>query len=587
MARIYLSSTYEDLKDHRAAIVRLLRRLNDVQVRTMEDYVASDERPADKCIADARASDVYVGLFAWRYGFVPTTDNPNHLSITELEYRAAKEAGKQCLIFLLSEEDDVPWVRKYMDEVTKDNEAGARIRKLREELKLDKTVSFFKSADELAGLVSAAVQSWQPKPAPKPPILENPQARELRRSLIVAYSGLDDAITQSISHAVQSWLPRPVLLSSTALFARDELDFAKIESELVACDAGVVVLSPASLAQLKSTADGVATVLAGFEARLGRVAALLLGVAPGDLPPSWRFDQIFVLPAAFRADVASPELSAIQNWVSAATTSGTRQVVGLPISLLAMREDELAALVADPARIGNEIGVAVQQRFEQLCSQLDGMGIDWKKRYGSRRRAWHPFGPAAGSAISILNEVVTTINKRSLRKLRDRMIKPQLYPYDAVLEQYLGKDTRWRRVYEDVARTGCLLVVDEMSLFEPSLREALRSSPFSTSEMVAVVSISPFDPAGAPVEQALDSEPRSRLTSAFARYAQDFDPQCELAVGDVRHLRRWLHASLPETVIALREPRPDQDAMRSFYASTLGAQVTPTKTGNLWAGGGS
>jgi hypothetical protein len=37
--------------------------------------------------ADVAGVDLYVGLFAFRYGHVPDTDNPDRRSITELEYR--------------------------------------------------------------------------------------------------------------------------------------------------------------------------------------------------------------------------------------------------------------------------------------------------------------------------------------------------------------------------------------------------------------------------------------------------------------------------------------------------------------------
>ena len=49
MARIYIASTYNDLKDCREA-VHALRRLHH-DVVAMEDYVAADARPLDKCLA--------------------------------------------------------------------------------------------------------------------------------------------------------------------------------------------------------------------------------------------------------------------------------------------------------------------------------------------------------------------------------------------------------------------------------------------------------------------------------------------------------------------------------------------------------
>jgi hypothetical protein len=150
----YLSSTFEDLKAFRAAVAQSLRRSN-VRVVGMDDYVADDRRPVEKCLADLDRSDVYVGLFAFRYGYVPEVDNPDCRSITELEYRHAAEQEKCCLIFLLA--DDADWKRHFMDEVTGDGAAGARIKALRAELKTNHVVSCFHTPDEVAGLVTAAI----------------------------------------------------------------------------------------------------------------------------------------------------------------------------------------------------------------------------------------------------------------------------------------------------------------------------------------------------------------------------------------------------------------------------------------------
>ena len=100
MATIYLSSTYSDLIEHRNLVYRALRRMYH-HVIGMEDYVATVQRPLDKCLADVGASDLYIGIFAWRYGFLPNEGNPKHKSITELEYRKAVEMGRSTLIFLL------------------------------------------------------------------------------------------------------------------------------------------------------------------------------------------------------------------------------------------------------------------------------------------------------------------------------------------------------------------------------------------------------------------------------------------------------------------------------------------------------
>jgi hypothetical protein len=56
----------------------------------LEDYVAADQGPLERCLADVAACDLYVGIFAHRYGYIPDRGNPDGRSITELEYRHAQ-----------------------------------------------------------------------------------------------------------------------------------------------------------------------------------------------------------------------------------------------------------------------------------------------------------------------------------------------------------------------------------------------------------------------------------------------------------------------------------------------------------------
>jgi hypothetical protein len=152
MAIIYVSSTFKDLEECRKKVKHNLERM-DYKVITMENYVAEDKIPVEKCQDDVASCDLYVGIFAWRYGYVPDGYDK---SITELEYRKAIETGKKCLIFLLAE-DAQYWPPKYVDK----GRDAEKIAVLRKELSREKMVSFFRSADELAGLVGAAVHKWE------------------------------------------------------------------------------------------------------------------------------------------------------------------------------------------------------------------------------------------------------------------------------------------------------------------------------------------------------------------------------------------------------------------------------------------
>ncbi|AKB36261.1 putative lyase [Methanosarcina siciliae C2J] len=118
----------------------------------MEYFVAEDKRPLDKCLEAVASSDLYVGIFAWRYGYRP----PGHdSSITELEYRKAVECGKSCLLFILHE--DAPWPRKLMDK----GDDASKIEELRSDFSTNYVVSFFKSPEDLAGKVGTAVHKWE------------------------------------------------------------------------------------------------------------------------------------------------------------------------------------------------------------------------------------------------------------------------------------------------------------------------------------------------------------------------------------------------------------------------------------------
>lgn len=156
---IYISSTYEDLRSYREHVYQALRTLRH-DVIAMEDYVATDERPLDKCLQDVREADIYVGLLAWRYGYIPKNANPSRLSITELEYREAREHGKPCFIFLLK--DNAAWPFDQTDFLNQ-NDTGTKIQSFRNELREEHLISFFESPDELALKVLAAVFRWQNK----------------------------------------------------------------------------------------------------------------------------------------------------------------------------------------------------------------------------------------------------------------------------------------------------------------------------------------------------------------------------------------------------------------------------------------
>jgi Domain of unknown function (DUF4062) len=586
MTRIYISSTYTDLKDYREAASRLLSKVPGRQIHAMEGYVASDDRPLDKCLQDVAACDIYVGIFAWRYGFIPRAGNDEGLSITALEYRKATETGKPRLIFLLDPE--VAWPPPRSDFQTGEGDAGKKIAALRKELGLAHTVSSFRSPDELAGLVSAAVTSWEREHVPQPadarpsPVPVLPQVRELRNSLLLAFAPGDEALTRPVAEACASWVEKPILLSKTDLFAHDEAAMSAVEEHAARSCATLVLLTRASLDQLRGHSAQVAKVLAVMRARTGVTGALLVDLPADQLPTEWGLQVAAQVPKLAADTVLTP----LREWVEKQTPGWRTRLVGLPVSVFAMNKGDVEDLDQHPELVGDQLGRAVQTQFEKIRNELATAGVRWTKRYLERREAWQPFGPDGVSAEDLIVSVVNGVNRRRLPKLRNRQIRAQWYPFDAVLDQQSGQDASLLGVYQAVARAGCILVIDELSLFHPKLKDALTNSPFFNNDQVALVTVSPFDPGRAAINELLETEARRKLAGAFTRYASEYDPQCEFAVGEERRFKRWLHSSLPETVLSLREPPPDPAAIRAFKNEVDPGATRPTGE-YPWAGGDS
>jgi hypothetical protein len=155
MARVFISSTFEDLQQYRQRIDLTLSRIGH-EVTSLESYSTKPE-PTDIKSALA-SSDLYVGIFAWRYGFVPNENNPERLSITEMQYREALNLGKPCLVFLLS--DDAPWPAKLIDR------DRARIEALRSAVLENSVVEFFRSPEDLAARCGIRSRTLGPRTWP-------------------------------------------------------------------------------------------------------------------------------------------------------------------------------------------------------------------------------------------------------------------------------------------------------------------------------------------------------------------------------------------------------------------------------------
>ncbi|MCB1896969.1 MAG: DUF4062 domain-containing protein [Rhodocyclaceae bacterium] len=575
---VYLSSSFKDLQQHREAVYKALNQLANIKVIAMEDYVARDDRPLSACLKDVAGCDIYVGLFAWRYGFVPPeTENPKRLSITELEMEAA--ADKHRLVFVLRE--DAAWSPTMMDSVSGDNDRGARIAALRKRLLEQHLATEFSDPAGLAIAVCNAVSNLPDADAlggPRPRRAPQKLQREVTHALYLAHHPADVGQATALARELAAGLERPTKLSSETLFADDDRGVTMREENAIACHAAAALITPQSLPQMLADADTLGETLQVMRARTGSLALLLSNVRREALPDSWRTDECFVLaPSELAGD---QPLQAARRWLAERQPPAASRSVGVPVCIVAMTRTELDQLENDAALLAQLTG-AEQQQYEALKQALAVEGIDWKARYHDSRHRWRPFHENGSSVRVIAEEIADAVGRRGQIQQRQRHVRLQWYPFDALVED----NPRLRPTYRTIARAGCVVLVDEISLFHPTLRQAFQNSPFFNNDLVAIVTVSPFDPGREEVEALLEDATRRRLAGAFDRYAVEFDPQCELAVGNERRFKRWLHCSLPATLSRLQEPQPDRSALGAL-AAELGEGGLQPKRDYGWGGGG-
>jgi O-acetyl-ADP-ribose deacetylase (regulator of RNase III) len=95
---VFLSSTWEDLKEHRGRARAAVERLG-LRFIGMEDFPACGTAPADYIRQEVNRAEVYVGVLGMRYGYV---DPALGFSMTELEYRQAVASRKPRHLFVMS-----------------------------------------------------------------------------------------------------------------------------------------------------------------------------------------------------------------------------------------------------------------------------------------------------------------------------------------------------------------------------------------------------------------------------------------------------------------------------------------------------
>jgi tetratricopeptide (TPR) repeat protein len=156
--KVFISSTYKDLIDYRAAAIRAVEGTN-FQASKMEVFGARPNEPLDACLKEVEESDLFIGIYALRYGFIPENSD---ISITEMEYLHAKKLGKSIYCFML-DEDNQPWLSKWIE-----GEPGkSKLQDFKKRIQRGHVCDYFLNPDDLRARVANALSHYVAISVPK------------------------------------------------------------------------------------------------------------------------------------------------------------------------------------------------------------------------------------------------------------------------------------------------------------------------------------------------------------------------------------------------------------------------------------
>ncbi len=183
--KVMISSTARDLPEHRKVVLEACLRQGMFPMM-MEHLPASDADAIAESLRLVNEADLYLGIFAFRYGYVP---KDYEISITEMEYNRAVERGIPRLIFII---DKVHAIK--FDDVEM-GEGASKLNALKARMKNERVVNFFKSPEELHSNVINSLSHYRQSdptafhyvsdiPVPPEPYIAHPYTLLQTRNLV-------------------------------------------------------------------------------------------------------------------------------------------------------------------------------------------------------------------------------------------------------------------------------------------------------------------------------------------------------------------------------------------------------------------
>jgi hypothetical protein len=229
--------------------------------------------------------------------------------------------------------------------------------------------------------------------------------------------------------------------------------------------------------------------------------------------------------------------------------------IDMPFVIVAMTREEALSLTTRALFQSRKIAEEDKDLFEAVHDALQEQGIDaLDSYYGVDRESWRPYQQR--TIREIVEEIETRIgSEREEGQLAS--IAPRFRSAD-----FFASDQNVRReTWTALKRSGCIVIIDAISLFHPLICAMLEGSHLISNEnnRVAMLVLSPISAQRIRVNQIIAQQIDLKLELLSHEFDKKFNKLYEVAFGDDRTLRRWIFTTLPQLADTAKRSGPHPD----------------------------
>jgi len=249
----------------------------------------------------------------------------------------------------------------------------------------------------------------------------------------------------------------------------------------------------------------------------------------------------------------------------------------IPFVIVAMTKSEVNNLSQKITSNQAELLTDEFKNFQELTRLLQEYGIknNIVDHYSDIREEWKPLTFQGLSIKTVITEIIDNTSSSNSRLANSSSLKP-IFLSDVCLGE---NDDERIKTWNDLRKSGCVIIVDAISLFHPQVLNKLLKAEITSKENVAFLVLSPVNPLDIKANKLLEETIKKAIEPAFLRFNDDLDKLCEIGIGDLRAIKRWFVSVIPETAENITNPK-----MKSKNPGIMSEKLRQQKSGldKLW-----